>query len=102
MTISSLLTTITNDIAGLSITGVTMKDYDEIVSSWKATPNVFYPNPENFITNFRIDYQSFQHGASAQVNFSYTLNYRFLGTQVGNLGNMATAYKDVVDKLLLS
>jgi hypothetical protein len=102
MTISSLLTTITGEIAALSITGVTIKDYDEVVVNWKAMPNVLYPNVENFLTGLKLDYESFPHGASAQVNISYTLNYRFLGTQVGN--NTATyslAYKDVIDKVLL-
>ena len=101
MTISSLLTTITGNIASLSISGVTMKDYNGIVASWKSLPNVMYLNPENPITGFALEYQSFGHGAAAQVDFSYTLNYRFLGTQVGDLSNMATAYAAVVDKVKL-
>ena len=101
MAISSLLTTVTNDIESISISGVTVKDYDGIVANWQSTPNVLYPNPENFITNFSMEYQSFTHGANAQVNLSYTLNYRFLGTLLGNLGNFPTAYKDVVDKVVL-
>jgi len=101
MTISSLLTTVTGDIANLSISGVKIVNYNGIVASWIAQPNVLYPNPENFITNFRVEYQSFLHGASAQVNFNYTLNYRFLGTQLGNLSNFPVAYSAVVDKYLL-
>jgi hypothetical protein len=101
MAISSLLTTVTGAIDDLSISGVTIKNYDGIVANWASTPNVLYPNPENFLTNFSVDYQSFLHGASAQVNFNYTLNYRFLGTQVGNLGNFPIAYGAMVDKVIL-
>ena len=102
MAISSLLTTVTDAIENISISGVTVKDYDGIVTNWQSTPNVLYPNPEGFLTGFQPpEYQSFLHGANAQVDFSYTLNYRFLGTQLGNLGNFSTAYKAVVDKYLL-
>ena len=101
MAISSLLTTVTDAIEDISVSGVTVKDYDGIVANWQSTPNVLYPNPENFLTNFALEYQSFGHGATAQVDISYTLNYRFLGTQLGNLGNFPTAYKAVVDKVVL-
>jgi hypothetical protein len=101
MAISSLLTTITDEISALSISGVTIKDYDGIVANWASTPYVLYLNPENPLTGFSPDYKSFLHGALAQVDLNYTLNYRFLGTQVGNLGNTAVAYSDVVNKVVL-
>ena len=101
MAISSLLTTVTSAIESISISGVTVRDYDGVVVNWVSTPNVLYPNPDNFLTNFSLEYKSFTHGASAQVDFSYTLNYTFLGTQVGNIGNFPTAYKDLVDKVVL-
>ena len=101
MAISSLLTSVTGAIDDISVSGVTIKNYDGIVSNWLSTPNVLYPSPESFLTGFSMEYQSFPHGATAQVNLKYTLNYRFLGTALGNMGNFPTAYADVVDKVVL-
>lgn len=101
MTISSLLTDITNAIEALSINGVTVKDIDQISAQWKSQPNVLYPNPEGFMTNFTLEYQSFTRGASSQVDIKYTLNYRFLGSEIGDLSNMPTAYSQMVDKVIL-
>lgn len=102
MTISTLLSTITGEIAALTISGVTIKDYDEIVASWVSHPNVLYPNPDApFLTNFKVEYVSFPRGASAKADFSYTLNYRFLGTQVGQNNSILKAYPDMIAKVLL-
>ena len=101
MTISSLLTDITNAIEALSINGVTIKDIDQISAQWKSQPNVLYPNPEGFLTNFTLEYQSFTRGASSQVDIKYTLNYRFLGVEIGDLSNMPAAYSQMVDKVIL-
>lgn len=100
MTISSLLGNITNAISDINISGVTVKDKDEIAASWTSTSNVLYPHPDNFMTNFRPVYKSFTRGAAAQVDLAYTLNYRFLGTQIGDMATFTTAYSQMVDKVL--
>lgn len=101
MTISSLLANITDAIAGISVTGVTIRDKDELAGSFIAKPNTLYPNPEGFITDFGLEYESFTRGASALVNIRYTLNYRFIGTAVGDLGTMGAAYSDMLNKVVL-
>ena len=101
MAISSNLANITNAIAAISVAGVSVRDVDEISATWKSRPNVLYPNPEAFLTNFSLEYQSFTHGALAQVDLSYTLNYRFCGTQAGDLSNLGTAYNDMMTKVVL-
>jgi len=101
MTVSLNLANVANAISALSISGVTVKDKDEIVSSWVSIPNILYPNPEGWITNFGIEYMTIKQGADADVDISYTLNYRFLGTQVGDLSTFPFAYSSVVDKLIL-
>lgn len=101
MSVSLLLTSITDAISQLSISGVTIRDYDGITGSWKSTANVLYPNPEGFITNFSVTYPTVLRGAAAPADVRYTLNYRFLGTQLGDIGGMAKAYADMVDKVAL-
>ncbi len=103
MTVSLNLANIANSISALSISGVTVKDKDEIVGSWTSLPNVLYPNPdgEGWITGFGLDYPTVKQGADAKIDISYTLNYRFLGVQIGDISIITAAYSALVDKLIL-
>jgi hypothetical protein len=40
-------------------------------------------------------------GTTAPMDISYTLNYRFLGTQIGDIATFPAAYSDLVSKLIL-
>lgn len=99
MTITLYLSQVTSDIAALNVPGITFIDYDGIVSSWKAKANVFYPNQEGFITDFKAEWQSFEKGAGAAVDILYTLHYRFLGVQIGDSSTVITAYPDMVNNM---
>lgn len=101
MTTSLYLSSITNAIASISVSGVTVKDVDEISPSWTGTPNILYPNPNapGFITNFEIDFDSMLQGESAPTTLRYTLNYRFLGTAIGDMGTFTVAYSNIITKV---
>jgi hypothetical protein len=101
MTVSLNLANIANAISNLSVTGVTVKDKDEIAGAWVSLPNVLYPKPDGWITNFKIKYATVMQGASAKMDISYTLNYRFLGVQVGDISTFPKSYSLLVDKLVL-
>lgn len=100
---SLYLSSICTAISNLSITGVTIKDVDELAASWQSLPNVLYPNinQPGFVTGFSVEYPTVNRGTDAMMDVSYTLNYRFLGTQVGSLSNIGTAYGDALTKMLL-
>ena len=100
MTVSILLSSIADSIAGISISGVTVKDRDQISASWLSVPNVLYPHPDEWITDFTIQYDSLLQGADAPMTIGYTLHYRFLGVQVGDLATMPVAYSALVDKVI--
>ena len=100
MTVSLLLGNVADAISQISISGVTVKDVNELSGSWVALPNVLYPNIDNWITGFSIEYDSVMQGATAPMTISYTLNYRFLGTQVGDLATMPVQYSALVDKVV--
>jgi hypothetical protein len=101
VTISLLLPQIANAISHLSIAGVTIKDVDAISTNWTATANVLYPNPEppGWVTGFQVKNLTFVRGASAHCDISYTLNYRFLGVQIGDLSQFTKSYSDLVEKV---
>lgn len=93
---------ITEAISNISVAGVTVKDVDELAGSWVTKPNILYPNPNgSFITGFNVRLDTMLQGANAPMTFGYTLNYRFLGAQVGDMATFSRAYSDVVTKLAL-
>jgi len=103
MTAGLYLSEVCDAIAGITISGVTVKDRDQIAGSWLSLPNVLYPNPsqDGFITGFTMQFDSMLQGANAPMTLNYTLNYRFLGTAIGDLGIFTHAYSSIVDKLVL-
>ena len=101
MTVSLLLTSITGAIDDISVSGVVIKNYNGVAAAWQSQPNVMYPNPEGFISDFELTFPSLLRGASAPQDVHYTLNYRFLGSAVGDLSQMAQEYSEVITKTVL-
>ena len=79
---SLAITTITNSIAALSITGLTIKDIDEIPQGLhdRDCP-ILTPNPDNFITAFNAQPDTLD---KTKWTVSYTLNYLLLYAAVGS------------------
>ena len=101
MTASIFLSSIADAIANISISGVTVKDRNEIAGSWQSIPNVLYPHPDGWITGFTVQYDALLQGAAAPMTLSYTLNYRFLGVAVGDMSTFPVSYSALIDKLML-
>lgn len=101
MSFNLALSSVTAAIAGLTITGVTVRDTDKIAASWQSVSNVLYPNPsqDGFITGFTMAYDLYVDDTLSPVQVSYTLHYRFLGSQIGDMTNFSTAYGGVATKL---
>lgn len=100
MTFSLSLAGVADAISSITISGVTVKDKDQLSGTWLSLPNVLYPNPDNWITNFAIRYDALMQGAAAPATITYTLNYRFLGVQVGDIGAFPVSYSALVDKVI--
>ena len=100
MAISLLLPNITAAIDDISITGVVVKNYDGIVANWQSHPMVLYPDPLGFITDFSIDFKTLLRGSIAPQDISYTLHYRYLHTEVGDLSQFAKQYGDMITKVV--
>jgi hypothetical protein len=100
MTVSLYLASIADAISNISISGVTVKDKDQLSGNWTPLPNVLFPSPDNWITGFAIQYDALMQGASAPMTIKYTLNYRFLGVQVGDIAAFPVSYSALVDKVV--
>jgi hypothetical protein len=99
MTFALFLSSIADAISHISISGVTVKDVNELSAQWISLPDVLYPNPDQFITNYTNEFVSVLRGDTAPVNVHYTLNYRFLHVQVGDMAAMPKSYSDLLDKV---
>ena len=101
MAYSISLATVADSISKISVSGVTIKDVDELATSWSKQANIMYPKPENWITNAKFTADSYGSNGSEAARFSCNMTYRFLGTQVGNMANFTAAYSNVITKLVL-
>jgi len=100
MTLS--ISTVTNSIAALSVSGITIKDIDEIPSKVDASDcPILYPEPLNFLSNVSVTPAAFGTGGSGPFDVDYDITYAFLYAKVGSGGELLDHYKGMVDKVCL-
>jgi hypothetical protein len=84
------ISTITNAIAALSISGVTIKDIDELpVALRNRELPLLIPDPNGLVTNFASTIDSMGQGTDRKWTIAYNLNYVLISAQVGQ-GRTAT------------
>ncbi len=99
MTITSTIATVADSISNLSISGVTIKDIDQIPDTARMLTPLLIPQPNNFITDLQVSFETFGSNGGAKINTTYTLNYVFLFCEVGSgLGSFA-AFSGLIGKL---
>ena len=96
------ISTVTNSIAALSVSGVTIKDIDEIPSSviGRDCP-ILYPEPDGFIANFTVTPMAFGTAGSGPFDVEYDLVYAFLYCPVGTGRSLLDVYDEMVTKAVL-
>ena len=108
MTLST--NTITNSIAALSITGVTIKGIDEIPEGvLERQCPILYPEPDGFIGNLEVVPMSFGTAGSGHFDVDYDIKYTFLYKPVGTSRKLLSTYPTlltlaltIVDKIIIS
>ncbi len=98
MAIDCKIVTVADSISKLSISGVTIKDINELSASWTSLPNVLYPRPENFVTGVSLVPAEL---TKQKYDLKYTLNYRFLNVQLGNDAVLFVTYPTLIAKIVL-
>ncbi len=96
------IATVATSISALSISGVKIKDTDKIpeeVSS-RLCP-ILFPDPDEFVTNFRIEPQSLGAGIIRKIDVLYTLNYVYLHTPIGSDRYIAKHISAMINKYAL-
>ena len=98
------IATIANAIAALSVTGLTIKDVDEIPAEADPRLSTLIPLHE-YMTDFEVELDSFGGGSTAKMTVWYTLGYRLLFKPLGagrefeyqaNMIAMVAAFLDAV------
>jgi hypothetical protein len=96
MTVTINFATVADSISKLSISGVTVKDLDEITASRLGQAALLAPIPDGFVTNIRfIDDAQTGGGLVRPMRLMYTLNYRYFHCQIGNILNF-NAYSSMI------
>ena len=90
------VTTVTNSIAALSISGVTVKDSDQIAAAIGLGFAVLCPRPDNFITGFSANSVNINKTA---LDIRYTLNYQYFHCEIG--GDLFSDYSPMLAKIAL-
>jgi hypothetical protein len=92
-------TTVTNAIAALSITGVTILNTDQIPDSVGLDFAVLAPMPKDFLTNVTVT----RDELSAQLlTLRYTLTYRYYHCKIGGgLGGLFSTYQGMLTNAAL-
>ena len=99
MAITSTISTVADSIAGLTISGVTIKDIDQIPDTARMLCPLLIPDPNGFVTDISVSFETYGSNGGAKINTNYTLNYMFLFCEVGSgLGTYA-AYSGLITKL---
>ena len=99
MTVASAFSTITNSIAALSISGVTVCDIDQIPQSAHLLTPILFPRPNDFVTDFKQEFVSFGSNGAAKINFEYNLHYVFLYAEAGSGIGAFDMYSGLITKL---
>ena len=93
---------VADSISKLTVTGVTLKDLNEIPTSVSARDcPILYPRPDGFISGFDPERMSMGSGSGAQLNVTYSLNYRFLFAKIGTERGLFALYPTFIAKIVL-
>ena len=91
--------TVANSIAAVSVSGVTIKDIDEIIEfvSARDCPLV-QPVPNGFVSGLNVERDSQGLGSVAMKTVMYTLTYRLMYAPIGTGRGLFDVYDDMVAK----
>jgi hypothetical protein len=99
MTVVCNLATVADSISKLSVSGVTIKDINEIPQSARGLCPVVLPQPSNFLSDVAATFQSFGSNGAARIDLSYTLTYVYLHCEAGSGVSQYDIYAGLITNL---
>jgi hypothetical protein len=102
MTINCQLDTVTNSIAALTVTGVTIKDIHDIPENAMETGPIMFPRPDGFVTDMTFTRESQGGGGTALMNLGYTLTYVYCHAPIGSgPDGLFSTYSGMITNIVL-
>lgn len=101
MTIKINFSAVVTSIAGLTITGITFLDMDKIPVDASMLGPVFYPRPNEFITDIQPARVSQGGGGIALMDLEYTLHYMYLHAPIDAGVNVLAVYQGLITNIAL-
>jgi hypothetical protein len=92
------ISTIANSISGLTVSGVIIKDIDEVPESGDDRSAILYPKPDGFVTDLRVQPDSFGTASTRKYTVTYALHYMLVGSPIGSGRGIFDKYSDMVGK----
>ena len=91
------IATIADSIAAVSVSGVTIKDLNEIPEAvtLRDCP-VLFPRPDGFVTDLAVKRDSFGTGAVAKMTVTYILTYTFCHAPIGSGRGLFDVYDNMI------
>jgi len=91
---------IPNEIAKMSVSGVTIKDIDQIPQfvTGRNCP-ILFPRPDNFATGMTFTPDSYGVGSGRKWSVRYSLNYIFLYAPVGSMRSLSNLFSGFYTKI---
>lgn len=88
--------TIAENIAALSVSGVTIHDLDDLKGEYlERDLPVLIPNPEGYVANVLVERDSYG-SSEAKQHITYDLTYRYLHARVGSGRGLFDQYPQMV------
>lgn len=101
MTLTVGIVTIADSISNLSISGVSVKDIDQIPESALSVLPVLFPRPQKWITDISFPIKSLGGDENRAIDCTYVMNYRYLHAVVGSGGGLLAVYASLIANLIL-
>ena len=101
MTIALSYVTVADNIANLSISGVTVRTVSNIPQAGQMVMPILFPQPNGFITEIGVKNQSVGPNTAAAIDFEYVLHYVFLSCELGSGLSQLDPYSSLNQKLEL-
>lgn len=99
MTVTCSVNTVASSIAGLTVTGVTIKDLSAIPDNAAMLCPIIIPQPNGYMSGTKVSFETFGSNTGAKLNLEYDLNYVYLHCQVGSGVNSFAPYSGLITNL---
>lgn len=99
MTVTCAVNTIATSIAGLTISGVTIKDLTAIPDNASVLCPILIPQPNGYMTNVSMSFEGLGSNGTAAMNLEYDLNYVYLHCETGSGINAFAPFSSLMTKL---